>query len=259
MTVRERLLDIPELNIAEILIQMRDIQLDEYIESLNSFVENLSARERELKDSFSAKDYYTFSKYLVAFKDTLIDIHADELAEECQKQINNLSSAKHEKVEAFLTYFLSLMAMLSIDIQMAAYHDENNTECSIQELSGFEPEDGQKSILAVDDHAFFLDTLKQSLQDTGHKLICVRSGAEALKYLQKHNPNLFILDIEMPEMNGYELARNIREQGKQAPIIFLTGNATPEYVNKALQAGAADFIVKPATKKYVIERVNRFI
>lgn len=257
MTVRERLLEISELNIAEILLQMREVQLDEYIESLNSFVENLPEREKELKEAFTEKDYFSFSKYLVDIKDILVDIHADELAEECLKQINSLGNTKHEKIEAFLTYFLSLMAMLSIDIQMAAYKDEQDTEKTAQELQNSEHQAGQKSILAVDDNAFFLDTLKQALKDTGHKLSCVLSGAEALKFLQKHIPDLFILDIEMPEMNGYELAYKIRELGKQAPIIFLTGNATPEYVTKALQAGAADFIVKPVTQKYVVERVNR--
>ena len=253
LTVRERLLDISELNIGGILIQMRDVQFNEYVESLNSFVENLPAREKELKEYLAAKDYLSFSKHLVAIKDTLTDIHADELAEECLKQINNLNNTKHEKIEAFLTYFLSLAAMLSIDIQMAVYKEDE--ESVSQVVSGDEP--GQKNILAVDDNAFFLDTLKQALKDTGYKLICVTSGLEALKYLQKREPDLFILDIEMPEMNGYELARKIKELGKKAPIIFLTGNATPQDVTKALQAGAADFIVKPVTPKYVIERVNR--
>jgi CheY-like chemotaxis protein len=91
----------------------------------------------------------------------------------------------------------------------------------------------KKTVLAVDDAAFFLNILKKYVSGTGHKLICVNSGDAALKYLVAHDPDLFILDIEMPEMNGYELAQKIRNEGKKAPIIFLTGNAKREDVVKA--------------------------
>jgi two-component system response regulator FixJ len=63
----------------------------------------------------------------------------------------------------------------------------------------------------------------------------------------------------MPEMNGYELAGAIRERGHKAPIIYLTGNAQREYVINAMQAGAADFIVKPVIKEHLFERISNFI
>ncbi|MCL2103413.1 MAG: response regulator, partial [Syntrophorhabdaceae bacterium] len=69
----------------------------------------------------------------------------------------------------------------------------------------------------------------------------------------------FLLDIEMPEMDGYELARRIRESGHAAPIIFLTGNARKDSVARALQAGAADFIVKPVAKAELLERIGKYI
>jgi len=258
MTARERLLGIPELNVEQILIHMRDNRLDEYIQALKSFVEDFPIRETELKNTLEAKDYLAFSRCFAAIRDMLIKIHAGKLADECQKLINGLVAVKHEKVEAHMTYLLSLLTMLSIDIQMAIYKDMDGEESMYSENSD-KLETGKKSILAVDDNAYFLDALNSALQGTNYKLICVNSGSAALKFIQNRVPDLFILDIEMPEMDGYELAQKIRENGKKAPILFLTGNATREYVTKAIKAGAADFIVKPITKEQVLERIDKFI
>jgi len=202
------------------------------------------------------KDFFSFSGCLSDIRDMLILIRADELAEECLKLINGLSTIKYEKVEARMTFLLSVLTMLSIDIQMAVYKDEEDGEPLLCDAADLQ-EGWKKRILAVDDNAFFLDTLKHALQETDYKLTCVNSGITALRFLQNNSPDLFILDIDMPEMNGYELAQKIRAYGKKAPIIFLTGNATQEYVIKAINAGAADFIVKPITQKHVIERIDK--
>jgi CheY-like chemotaxis protein len=196
---------------------------------------------------------------MAAIREMLVNIYADDLAEECFKQMSELLTAKHEKVEAYLNYFLSRVAMLSIDIQMALFKTQNDAESAPAPKITDEATGVKKSILAVDDNSFFLNMLKSTLQDSGYKLICVTSAMSALRFVQTHQPDLFILDIEMPEMNGYELADELRKCGQYAPIIFLTGNATKEYVNKAMEAGAADFIVKPINQKYVLERVGKFI
>ena len=259
MSIRERLFDIAELNISLRLIHMKDNQLEEYIQALNSFVEHFPEREAELKSSLDAKDYLAFSRCLVAIRDMLVAICADELADECLKQINGLVAVKHEKAEAYMTYLLSLLSMLSIDIQMAIYKDENEEQDDASAEAAVSSDTEKKSILAVDDNAFFLDTLKKALLDADYRFVGVNSGATALAFLQNHDPDLFILDIEMPEMDGYELSQKIRECGKTAPILFMTGNSTREYVLKALQAGAADFIVKPVSQNQVLERVGKFI
>ena len=278
MTIREQLLGISELNINKKLINMNDNQLDEYIRKLKSFAENFPAKEANLKNAFEKKDYDSFSEGFASLRDMLMYIQADDLAAECLKLIDELVVAKYEKVEAHMTYLLSLLTMLSIDIQMAVYKDEYSQQSSSSATQSQVPETSAQeqhrtenrsealqcpakegNILAVDDNAFFLDILKKALQNTGYRLTCVNSGIAALKFLEIHTPDLFILDIEMPEMDGYELARKIRACGKNAPILFLTGNATIEYVAKSIKAGAADFIVKPITQKQVLERIAKFI
>jgi DNA-binding response OmpR family regulator len=63
----------------------------------------------------------------------------------------------------------------------------------------------------------------------------------------------------MPKLDGYDLAKKIKESGHTAPIIFLTANATKEYVIKAVNSGAVDFIVKPPNTEYVLARIAKHI
>ena len=274
MVSKKRLLGISELYNTKTVVKMSDNRLEDYINDLKSFVEIFPVKEAEIKNVFEAKDYLSFSECFASIREILIRIHADDLAQECHKLIDGLAGTKHEKLEAHMTYLLSLLTMLSIDIQMAVYQENDDEHCasddSSQELANSmnKTEDEYEAvletlktgdILAVDDNSFFLDNLKTALQGTGYKLICVTSGIAALKYLEKNEPDLFILDIEMPEMNGYDLAQKIRELEFKAPILFLTGNATKEYVSKAVRMGAADFIVKPITQKQVLERIGKFI
>jgi len=261
MTVRERLLAISELNIEQKLMHMRGGQLDEYIHALNTFVENLPKLDEELKSTLAEKDFFSFSGALTDIRDMLVLIHANDLAEECLKLINGLVSMKPEKIEAHMTYLLSVLTMLSIDIQMSVYKDETDegaVEAGLNEGADT-LETWKKSILVVDDNAFFLDSIKFVLKDSGYKLTCVNSGMAALRFLQNNSPDLFILDIEMPEMDGYELALKIRAYGKKSPIIFLTGNSSKDYVVRAIKVGASDFIVKPISRQHVLERIRKFV
>ncbi|MDR1813156.1 MAG: response regulator [Candidatus Fibromonas sp.] len=116
----------------------------------------------------------------------------------------------------------------------------------------------EKKILAVDDADIVLHILNVFLRNSQYKLTSATSGRTALNFIQKHSPDLFILDIDMPDMNGYELAQRIRASGQTAPIIFLTGNSTEESIIKALQVGAADFIAKPVCKAKLLERIAKF-
>ena len=117
------------------------------------------------------------------------------------------------------------------------------------------------NILAVDDTPIFLSLLKVALQGAGYKIACVNSGKAAMHFLQTQRiiPDLFILDIDMPEMDGYELAKKIRDYEYEAPIIFLTANATKDDVRKATEVGAADYIVKPIDHQQVLSKVKKFV
>ena len=110
-------------------------------------------------------------------------------------------------------------------------------------------------ILAVDDDPQCLDVFKMAMKDIPCKIIAVTSGAAALDVLNALVPNLFVFDIDMPEMNGLELAAKVRERGSKAPIVFITGNVDKNIVMKALKAGGTDFIYKPINPANVVGRI----
>ena len=265
MIDKQRLLAISNLKLAGRIEDMNDEQMREYEELLIAFIENFPGGEEKIKNALKENlnegvDYNLLEKNLIAMCKTLGRIHADDLSRECRKELDELRGADREKIEAYVTGFLSTVAMLSIDIQMAKYLKtaktaEGNESAEIVE----KPVEIEKTILAVDDAMISLNLLKKNLQGLPYKLICVNSGKDALVYLKRHQPDLFILDIEMPKMNGYELAEKIREERHEAPIIFLTGNCTKECVIKAIQSGASDFIVKPIDRKNLTDKIDRHL
>jgi len=118
----------------------------------------------------------------------------------------------------------------------------------------------KKMILAVDDMPEILMQVNQVLGEK-YKVIGVTGGAAALKFLQDKKPDLFIFDIDMPGMDGCELARTVRRMEKHnlTPIIFLTGNSSREHVLNAMKAGGNDFIVKPADSYTLMTKVGKHL
>jgi CheY-like chemotaxis protein len=256
---KEQLLAISDLKLSGRIERMDEEQLNEYARNLILFIDEFPINEIKLKKSLQERNYEAFSENLTDLRKMLKKIYADELASECENHIEDLKNPKYEKIEAFIAYFLKSVSMLSIDIQMVKYCDKSKEKEYVLADRNQKKSAGEKSILAVDDTEFFLHMLKTFMQDTNYRLTCTVSCPIALNFLQKNEPDLFILDIEMPKMNGYELAQRIRECGQKAPIIFLTGSSTRDSVEKALRAGAADFIVKPITKDQLLKRITKFI
>ena len=253
MLDKERLLDISELNLIGKLETMSDSELEQFKVALVSFVEIFSAKEADIKLALEAEDYISASKHLTVVCEKLKEIYADELAEVCLMQIKGFNSADKEKNEAYIAYFLMTVSVLSINIQMAVYGKKTDRTVSSK------PDGAERVILAVDDTTLSLNILKKLIQETPYKIVCVNSGVAALRFLENNKPDLFLLDIEMPVMNGYELAGKIREIGQTAPIIFLTGNSSQEAVTDAIKAGAADFILKPINREYVLKMIHKYI
>ena len=259
MYLRERLRDIPDLILAKRLLMMTNFQLDEYAALLLSFVDSFPSLEAEVKTALEARDTKSIIAHLTDLREILKGIHADELADECWKRLNSFDNDRPDKIEAYVSYLLSTLTALSIDIQVA-FHKRDEEEATTEPSDGMEKETStSKNILAVDDDAYSLDTFKAALKDVPCKIIGATSGLSALGVLNKLKPDLFVLDIEMPGMDGIQLAGEIRSQGHNGPIIFITGKSTKEYVEKCMQAGASDFIVKPINPQDAVNRIKKFL
>lgn len=104
-----------------------------------------------------------------------------------------------------------------------------------------------KRILIVDDDEMVLMALEELLKPEGYEIDPVASGAEALKELEEDGYDLLMLDMIMPEMDGLELCRRIREMEKykDTPIVFLTAKSREEDRTRGIEAGANLFLSKP--------------
>lgn len=117
-----------------------------------------------------------------------------------------------------------------------------------------------KHILVVDDNKVNLSSAKAALNHC-YKVTAVMSGVQALKFLEKNTCDLILLDIKMPEMNGFEVMSRIQkmENCRDIPIIFLTANNDPETENRCLEKGAVDFIAKPFVVNVMLSRIRRIL
>jgi len=113
-------------------------------------------------------------------------------------------------------------------------------------------------ILLVDDNTTNLQLLNETLDGLGYKLLIAKNGKTALAIAQKASPSLILLDIMMPEMDGYEVCRRLKadEATSHIPIIFITALADEEDEAKGLGMGAVDYITKPINPELVRARVR---
>jgi serine phosphatase RsbU (regulator of sigma subunit)/ActR/RegA family two-component response regulator len=113
-------------------------------------------------------------------------------------------------------------------------------------------------ILIVEDSPTQALRLQVTLENHGFKVAAARDGAEALVALDARVPTLVISDINMPEMDGYELCRRIKEDTrlKELPVILLTSLSDPRDILKGLECGADNFIVKPYDEEFLLSRIH---
>ena len=115
-----------------------------------------------------------------------------------------------------------------------------------------------KTILVVDDDKLNLSAARKVLSGE-YKVIPVVRGTQVLSYLENEECDMILLDISMPEMDGFELLRKIRtmENGKDIPVIFLTADNDTETETRCFKEGAIDFIVKPFVPAVMQSRIGR--
>jgi len=117
------------------------------------------------------------------------------------------------------------------------------------------------NILIVDDIPANLKVLSDILKEDGYKVRPVPSGKLALQVAEKEKPDLILLDIMMPDMNGYEVCRVLKENPelKEIPVIFISALNETDDVVKALKFGGVDYITKPFRSEEVLARVSTHI
>jgi signal transduction histidine kinase/DNA-binding response OmpR family regulator len=129
-------------------------------------------------------------------------------------------------------------------------------------MEGLTTSKPQANILLVDDRPENLLAMETILADLGQNLVSVSSGREALRFLLAEEVALILLDVQMPGLNGFELAELIRERNstQRTPIIFISATSRDEqYVFKGYSLGAVDYLTKPIESEILKSKVRFFI
>ena len=118
-----------------------------------------------------------------------------------------------------------------------------------------------KKVLVVDDEPDTLELVKLVLESAGFKTMLATSGRDALKLAQESKPDLVLLDIMMPDMDGYDTMRAIRKLARfrTLPVIALTAKAMKGDREKCLEAGASDYITKPVSMEQLTAMMRLWI
>jgi len=120
-----------------------------------------------------------------------------------------------------------------------------------------------KKILVIDDSMTIVKSMEYLLKDLGYDVKIAIGSIEALIIFNAYHPDLVFLDIEMPQMNGYELLKKLKEKMTLAqqtvPVIMLTGKNRQDDVIQSIKLGATDYIVKPFDQFQVKLKVEKLL
>jgi len=117
----------------------------------------------------------------------------------------------------------------------------------------------KRRILVVDDESTIVNTVTLILQSRGYEVISASNGSEGLVKAKSEHPDLILLDIMMPVMNGHDTCIKLKadRSTKKIPIIMFTGQGDREAILKAHQTGADDYILKPFTMPTLLTKLNQ--
>jgi len=113
-------------------------------------------------------------------------------------------------------------------------------------------------ILVVDDEPHIREVMLKLLETEGYETMTADSGDAALQIMPDFQPQLVFLDIRMPDMDGIQCLRNIKESESDAEVIMISGFATMDMARRCLEIGAFDYIGKPLTFDHIRDVIRQF-
>jgi two-component system, OmpR family, response regulator len=111
-------------------------------------------------------------------------------------------------------------------------------------------------LLVVDDEPNILELLSVSLRFSGFEVHTASNGQQAVTLARRLKPDLLVLDVMMPELDGFEVVRRLRGEGSRAPVVFLTAKDATEDKVRGLTLGGDDYVTKPFSLEEVVARIR---
>jgi len=112
-----------------------------------------------------------------------------------------------------------------------------------------------KSILVIDDDSFISQLIKNTLQPEGYDVILAADGVYGMKLMRDTKPDLVLLDIMMPGLDGYQVLKSIRKHSN-VPVIMITAKLGVDSIKKAIDLGADDYLKKPFRPIELVARIH---
>jgi two-component system OmpR family response regulator len=111
-------------------------------------------------------------------------------------------------------------------------------------------------LLVVDDEPSIRELLTASLRFAGFEVFAAADGAEALRLAEQHRPDLVVLDVMLPDFDGFTVTRKLRERGREMPVLFLTARDDTSDKVQGLTVGGDDYVTKPFSLEEVVARIR---
>lgn len=119
----------------------------------------------------------------------------------------------------------------------------------------------QPKILIVDDEPFNVDYLQQELEELNYQLITASNGREALDKIQSHLPDLVLLDLQMPVLDGFAVLSEIKADNdlRNLPVIIVSAANDSRSIVKGIKQGAEDYLTKPVDADLLVQKVKEYL
>lgn len=127
---------------------------------------------------------------------------------------------------------------------------------------GYNRKRAMAKILIVEEDKFLRELAANKIREAGYEMVEAANGQQGVEKAQQEKPNLILLDIVLPELDGYEVLRQLKEQEatKEIPVVMLSNLGGKEDVEKALSLGAADYLVKAhVTPEEIVEKIGKVL
>jgi two-component system OmpR family response regulator len=118
---------------------------------------------------------------------------------------------------------------------------------------------GPPLVLVADDEEDIVELLAVDLQAEGYEVVLARDGEEAVRLAHQHRPDIALIDVVMPKLDGYEVTRRIRNESDGVRVVLLTARAQVADVLRGFRAGADDYITKPFSTEELRTRLQALL
>ncbi len=143
---------------------------------------------------------------------------------------------------------------LSGDLELAAVDDEAVDDEGVQEITPV-----SARLVVAEDHLVNQTLFRAILEKLGHQVILAANGREAVEAVETSKPDMVFMDVQMPEMNGYEATGMLRQRGYSGPIVAVTANAVKGERDTCIAAGMDDFLTKPFRREDLVPLLDKWL